>query len=195
MNYTRYAVAFIALLLSACAGTPKKTGNTGMIAATITKKPKPKDSWWNEEAAGTGPTKIVISLADQRAYFYRGKHAIGEANISTGKQGFDTPPGMYKITQKDENHVSNLYGNFIDAEGNIVKKDVDMSKEPDGVPEGLTFEGAKMPFFLRFSQGYGLHAGRLPGYRASHGCIRMPSFMAKHFFEAAEEQTPVIVED
>lgn len=192
MNYTRYAVALIALLLSACAGPPK---NTGMIAATVTKKPKPKDSWWNAEAAGTGPTKIVISLAGQRAYFYRGEHVIGEANISTGKQGFDTPPGMYKITQKDENHVSNLYGNFIDAEGNIVKKDVDMSKEPDGVPEGLTFEGAKMPFFLRFSEGYGLHAGRIPGYRASHGCIRMPSFMAKHFFEAAEERTPVVVED
>jgi lipoprotein-anchoring transpeptidase ErfK/SrfK len=52
-----------------------------------------------------------------------------------------------------------------------------------------------MPFFLRFTRGYGMHAGYVPRYRASHGCIRMPGEMAEHFFDAAEEGTPVIVKE
>jgi lipoprotein-anchoring transpeptidase ErfK/SrfK len=52
-----------------------------------------------------------------------------------------------------------------------------------------------MPYFLRFTRGYGMHAGFVPRYRASHGCIRMPAEMAKHFFDAAELNTPVIVKE
>jgi lipoprotein-anchoring transpeptidase ErfK/SrfK len=187
-------LAIACALLSGCGAPPKKPAkNSGMIAATVGKKTGPRTSYWIDEEL-SGPAKIVISISEQRTYFYKGNKIAGEANISTGKQGFDTPPGKYAVNQKDDKHISNLYGNFVDAEGNIVKKDVDMSKEPE-VPEGLTFAGAKMPYFLRFTEGYGLHAGRLPGYRASHGCIRMSATMAKHFFENAEIGTPVMVQE
>jgi hypothetical protein len=168
---------------------------------TMKKKPKPAPatprpdlpSFWKPEGA-SGPAKIVIALGHQRAYFYRGDKVVGEAKISSGRAGFETPPGTYRVIQKDKDHVSNLYGDFIDEfSGEVVKSNVDISKE--NPPEGTLFRGAKMPYFLRFHSGYGLHAGRLPGRRASHGCVRLPSFMAEHFFNNSEVGTPVIVED
>ena len=98
------------------------------------------------------------------------------------------------MLQKDKDHVSTLYGEFVDeVSGEVVKSNVDVSKESP--PEGTLFEGAKMPYFLRIREGYGLHAGRLPGRRASHGCIRLPRSMAEHFFNNAESGTPVVVEN
>src|SRR5207244_7783752 len=126
----------------------------------------------------------LVSLDQQRAYFYRGKKVVGESTISTGRHGFETPPGVYKVTQKDPDHVSNLYGDYVDEEGDVVKKNVDVTKDPQ--PPNTEFRGAKMPYFLRFTKGYGLHAGHLPGYRASHGCIRMPRALAKSFYNAVD---------
>jgi len=97
------------------------------------------------------------------------------------------------VTQKDQNHVSNLYGNFVNEEGKIVQRDVDMSKMQ--VPDGCVFEGAKMPFYMRFTAGYGLHAGHVPNFPASHGCVRLPRVMAEHFFQNAEVGTPVTVRE
>ena len=78
-------------------------------------------------------------------------------------------------------------------DGSIVKANVSSMK--DHAPAGSQFVGAKMPFFLRFTRGYGMHAGFVPRYRASHGCIRMPAEMAQHFFDAAELDTPVVVKE
>jgi lipoprotein-anchoring transpeptidase ErfK/SrfK len=147
--------------------------------------------WKGDDVSGT--PKIEVHLSEQRAYFYKGKKVVGESNISTGRKGFDTPPGHYRVIQKDKDHVSNLYGDYVDAAGEIVKKNVDVSKDPK--PEGTEFRGAPMKFFLRFTRGYGMHAGYVPRYRASHGCIRMPGEMAEHFFDASEEGTPVIVKE
>jgi hypothetical protein len=147
--------------------------------------------WKGDDVSGA--PKIEVHLAEQRAYFYKGKKLAGESPVSTGRKGFDTPPGSYRVIQKDKDHVSNLYGDYVDAAGEIVKKNVDVSKNPK--PEGAEFRGAKMPFFLRFTRGYGMHAGYVPRYRASHGCIRMPGEMAEHFFDAADEGTPVIVKE
>jgi lipoprotein-anchoring transpeptidase ErfK/SrfK len=118
---------------------------------------------------------------------------VGETNISSGKKGFETPTGQFAVTQRNKDHVSNLYGDFVDEAGEIVKKNVDMSKEQP--PEGVMFVGAKMPYYLRFKDGYGLHAGRLPGYRASHGCVRLPREMARHFYEHSVAGTPVVVRE
>jgi lipoprotein-anchoring transpeptidase ErfK/SrfK len=134
-----------------------------------------------------------VDLSEQRAYFFKAKVLVGETRCSTGKHGFSTPPGEYKVTQKDKDHVSNLYGNFLDAEGNVTQKDVDMSKMT--VPEGMSFSGAKMPFYMRFKDGYGLHAGIVPNHPASHGCIRLPREMASHFFASATVGTPVHVQE
>jgi lipoprotein-anchoring transpeptidase ErfK/SrfK len=152
----------------------------------------PKHSFWKAEGVAGAPY-IQIELSQQRAYFFKGDELVGASVISSGKKGFETPPGTYKVIQKDKNHVSNLYGDYVDEEGNVIQANVDISKDPK--PEdAVAFVGAKMPFFLRFTGGYGMHAGHLPGYRASHGCVRMPSTMAEHFFDEAEIGMPVNVE-
>jgi lipoprotein-anchoring transpeptidase ErfK/SrfK len=140
-----------------------------------------------------GPKKIVVELDEQRAYFYRGRRVVQESAISTGRKGFETPVGRYRVIQKNADHVSNLYGNYVDSRGRIVKANVDVRK--DARPRGTRFEGAEMPYFLRFTGAYGMHAGYVPRHRASHGCIRMPGRNARRFFDAADIGTPVIVKN
>src|SRR4030095_7244322 len=140
-----------------------------------------------------GPPKIVVHVGEQRAYFYKGHRLVGESTVSTGKRGFDTPPGHYHVIEKDKNHVSSEFGDYGHARGEIVKSNSDVRK--DAQPHGTHFDGARMPYFMRFNGGYGMHAGYVPRFRASHGCIRLPSRMARHFFESATEDTPVIVRE
>ena len=173
----------------------------GMLAGCATKppppppqpvpaKPAPPYTW--DDTVGKGAPKIVVDVSKQRAYFYRGDVRVGDTRCSTGKNGFDTQAGTFAVTQKDRNHLSNLYGSFVNEAGGIVKRDVDMSKMK--VPDGCSFQGAKMPFYMRFTGGYGLHAGYVPNYPASHGCVRLPRVMAEHFFENVQVGTPVIVQ-
>ncbi len=157
-----------------------------------TPQPPRKQSYWAPEGV-TGEPSIAIILSEQRAHFFKGQTEVGQAQISSGKKGFETPTGDFKVIQRDKNHVSNLYGEFVDETGVVVKTNVDITKEKP--PEGASFQGAKMPFFLRFHDGAGMHAGRLPGHPASHGCVRLPRFMAEHFFESAPIGTPVRVLD
>jgi lipoprotein-anchoring transpeptidase ErfK/SrfK len=178
--------AISASILAGCATTPPPPPPP----PTPTKPPPPYT--WNDNGA-KGPPKIVIDVTEQRAYFYKGDERIGETRCSTGKSGFRTVTGQFQVTQKNKNHVSNLYGSFVNSDGDVVKSDVDMSKMK--VPEGCSFRGAKMPFYMRFHGGYGVHAGRVPNYPASHGCVRLPSVMAQHFFENSEVGTPVIVKE
>jgi lipoprotein-anchoring transpeptidase ErfK/SrfK len=111
--------------------------------------------------------------------------------ISTGREGFDSPKGSFQVLDKDADHFSSIYGDYVDSSGQVVQKDVDRKKDP--LPTGCKFEGAKMPYFMRFTGGVGMHQGFLPGYAASHGCIRMPEFMARKFFENVSKGTPVRV--
>lgn len=147
-------------------------------------------SYWDGDGVGGAP-RIRISLGEQRAYFYKGDQLVGVSIISTGREGFNTPTGSWRLQQKNRHHVSSLYGDYVDAQGNIIKKDVDTSK--DRRPPGAIYDGAKMPFFMRIHGGVGMHEGFLPGYPASHGCIRMPSFMAEKFFNNVEVGTPVTI--
>jgi lipoprotein-anchoring transpeptidase ErfK/SrfK len=154
--------------------------------------PFPTHAYWHP-GPFRGASKIVVHLHEQRAFFYKGKHLVGETNISTGRRGFDTPPGRYSVIQKDADHYSSLYGDYVNGEGEVVVRNVDVNRSRR--PHGTHFKGAAMPYFLRFTEGYGMHAGFVPRYRASHGCIRMPREMARHFYNAAEIGTPVIVRD
>ncbi len=181
--------AFCAVLLVFVGGCALETKRPPAGKAKPTPEPV-RESYWRGDGVN-GATAITINLTEQRAYFYKDKKLVGESKISTGKKSFETPPGHYKVIQKDKEHVSNLYGDYLDESGEVLKKNVDTSKDPK--PEGAEFRGAKMPFFLRFNGGYGMHAGYVPRYRASHGCVRMPREMAEHFFEAAESGTPVTV--
>ena len=136
---------------------------------------------------------MVVELSCQRVHFYRGEVRVGDSRCSTGKKGFATMAGNFEVTQKDRNHLSNLYGSFVDGGGKVVRRDVDTSKMK--VPPGCSFQGAKMPFYMRFNAGYGLHAGYVPDYPASHGCVRLPRAMAEHLFESCQVSTPVIVRE
>jgi hypothetical protein len=152
--------------------------------------PNGSEGYWRASGR-TGAPKIVVQVGQQRAYFYSGKRLVGESVVSTGKRGFDTPPGHYRVIEKDRDHVSSEFGDYVNGVGQVVKANIDVRKDP--LPEGTRFDGARMPYFLRFNGGYGMHAGYVPRFRASHGCIRLPMGMAKHFFENASEETPVIV--
>jgi hypothetical protein len=147
-------------------------------------------SYWDGDGV-QGPPSIQVNLAEQRAYFYKGDQLVGVSQISAGREGHDTPPGTYKVIQKDKDHASNLYGDYVDATGAVVQKDVEAGKTPK--PPGAIFKGAPMPFFMRITGGVGMHQGYLPGYPASHGCIRMPGKMAETFFSNVDVGTPVTV--
>jgi len=139
-----------------------------------------------------GSPSIRISLSQQRACFYKDGQLAGVSRISSGREGRSTVTGNFHLLQKDLHHVSSLFGRYVDTNGAVVQKDADTSSGPP--PTGTHFEGARMPYFMRIVGGTGMHEGYLPGYPASHGCIRMPGFMAAAFFRSVEVGTPVIIE-
>ena len=75
-----------------------------------------------------GPPSVKIYLKEQRAYFYKADVLVGESQVSAGREGHNTPVGNYKIIQKDKDHASNLYGDYVDAAGNVVQKDVEVGQ-------------------------------------------------------------------
>lgn len=153
--------------------------------------PAPRGYWDGDGI--TGSPKIVIRLADQRAYYYKGSQLVGVTPISTGTDGHSTPRGSFKVSEKDIDHVSSLYGVIKDrATGQVINDDADTRKHKAG--PGEVFELAPMKYFLRFNGAIGMHAGFLPGYPASHGCVRLPEEMAQIFFHNTPLGTPVIVE-
>ena len=122
--------------------------------------------WQPEAATAQGPVSIVVSLPLQRAWVFRGNVLIGRSTISSGQPGYDTPVGRFTILQKRVEHRSSLY------------------------------DDAPMPFMQRLTwDGIALHAGRNPGYPASHGCIRLPRAFARHLFGITAVGTTVVVTD
>ena len=140
-----------------------------------------------------GSPRIQISLGSQQAYFYKGGELVTTSPVSTGKPGFRTPKGSFRISQKKLSHRSNLYGKYVDGSGNVLNGDADSRKDPK--PKGAMFVGAMMPYFMRVNGGIGMHQGYVPGYPASHGCIRLPAQMAALFYQHAPVGTPVSVTD
>ena len=127
---------------------------------------KPGGYLWAPQIAPRGPVTIVISLASQRAYAYRNGVPIGVSTVSTGAPGRETPTGVFVILQKAVTHKSNRYSN------------------------------APMPFMQRLTwKGIAMHAGNLPGYPASHGCIRLPPGFAKLLFGITSRGMTVVITD
>ena len=139
----------------------------------------------------SGRPSIVVDLGEQEAYLYRGKNRTASSRISSGREGHRTPIGHFQVIRKDVDHRSSLYGDYVDASGRVVKANVDSRRSSK--PPHSHFVGASMPYFLEFSPGYGLHQGYLPGVPASHGCIRMPYWKARQFYNVAHIGTPVVV--
>jgi len=121
---------------------------------------------WQPLAAPQGPMVVVVSLEEQTAHVYRNGIAIGSSPISSGRSGHRTPTGVFTILQKEREHHSNLY------------------------------DDAPMPFMERLTwDGVALHAGTLPGYPASHGCVRLPQGFAERLFEVSTRGDTVVVSD
>src|SRR5215469_3599562 len=139
---------------------------TSSVAEADIDKLKPGEFIWAPQLAPEGPTTVVVSLPAQRAYVYRNGVRIGASTISTGKKGHETPTGVFTILQKHEEHYSNRYNN------------------------------APMPYMQRLTwDGIALHAGKLPGYAASHGCVRLPLAFSKALFQETSLGMTVIVTD
>lgn len=127
---------------------------------------KPGEYRWWPELAPEGPVVMVISLPEQRIHVYRNGLRIGVSTVSTGKRGFETRTGIFPILERESEHFSNLY------------------------------DSAPMPFMLRLTwSGTALHAGKVPGYPASHGCIRLPAAFAETLFHASRRGTIVVIAD
>jgi hypothetical protein len=121
---------------------------------------------WEPETAPNGPLFLVIDLPTQRALLYRDGVPIGASTISTGSKGRETPTGLFTVLQKEVVHRSR------------------------------TYDDAPMPYMQRLtSKGVAMHAGHLPGYPASHGCIRLPSGFAKLLYGVTELGTRVKITD
>ena len=125
---------------------------------------KPGQFVWVAQDAYEGPMKIVIVLDIQRMYVFQNDKLIGFSTISSGKKGKETPTGIFNILQKNVDHKSNLYSN------------------------------APMPYMQRLTwDGIAIHGGHLPGYPASHGCIRLPHPFAKALFGVTLMAQEVVV--
>lgn len=125
---------------------------------------KPGQFTWHPERSPDGPVAIVVSIPEQRVHVYRNGIRIAVSTCSTGKPGHSTPTGVFTILEKDKNHHSSTYNN------------------------------APMPNMNRLTwSGVALHAGNLPGYPASHGCIRLPLKFSELLFGVTHVGTAVVV--
>jgi hypothetical protein len=139
---------------------------TSSVAEANIDKLKPGEFIWAPQLAPKGPTAVLVSLSAQRVYVYRNGVRIGASTISSGKKGHKTPTGVFTILQKREKHYSNIYNN------------------------------APMPYMQRLTwDGIALHAGNLPGYAASHGCVRLPLAFSKALFKETSLGMTVVVTD
>jgi L,D-transpeptidase catalytic domain len=136
------------------------------------------------------PAAVVINLTEQTAYLLENGRVALVSPIASGKEGWGTPAGRFHIIKKDANHVSADFGLVVDSYGRIIDPNATPSSP---VPPGCHYMPAPMPDYMQFGPLLGMHGGFLPGYPASHGCVRMPHDMAAEFFARVEVGTPVEV--
>lgn len=160
----------------------------------ISKQAQPKVVPRVLERANSGNTHVTISLGKQRAYLMVGDEIAIDTPISSGKSAGMTPKGSFTILEMDADHRSSIYGSFVNSRGEIVRSGV--STRIDSAPSGTSYRGAPMQWFMRMTwTGVGMHVGELPGYPASHGCIRMPQDIAPLFYQRVKLGSNVTVTD
>lgn len=157
-------LAFAFCTTTALAGPMAQVPPDGRSVAQAVQNLRAGEFLWEPRASPSGPVLVIVSLEKQKAYVYRNGVLIGISTASTGAPGHATPTGVFTILQKEVDHRSNLYND------------------------------APMPFMQRLTwSGVAMHAGNLPGYPASHGCIRLPLAFAKNLYEVTELGLTVIV--
>lgn len=160
-------LALLVVLILATSLTARAAGHTkGRAVQPFTPEFKPGDYVWHPEISPAGPIVAIVSLPEQKMYVYRNGVRIGLSTVSTGTKGHTTPTGMFTILQKKVSHESNIY------------------------------KGARMPHMQRLTwTGIAMHAGHLPGYPASHGCVRLPVDFAEKLYSVTSNGTSVIITD
>jgi hypothetical protein len=137
-----------------------------VIAGTPISQLKKGEYLWMADAVSSGPIVMVVSITEQKAYVYRNGILIGATTVSTGRPGHLTPTGVFTVLQKQKEHRSTIY------------------------------DGAPMPYMQRLTWGgIALHAGGLPGYPESHGCVHLPSEFAKELFAISPAGMTVVIAD
>ena len=179
--------------------TPSPHSKQTKASELIRKQAPPKVIPRALDQATPENVSVTISLSKQRAYFKVGDEIAIDTPVSTGKRAGMTPTGTFVIVQKDADHRSSLYGDFVNRNGQVVRGGV--STRIDSAPSGTTFRGAPMKWFMRFSdpatkegRAEGMHTGLLPCYPASHGCVRLPDEIARMIYEKAAIGTVVTIE-
>ena len=163
---TRPTLSLVAAMLFACHGPAlaQQVELGGRPVLQAVTSLKPGQYVWSPAAAPEGPVLLVVNLATQRAILFRNGVPIGASTVSSGKPGYDTPTGVFTVLEKKQEHYSKTYGN------------------------------APMPNMQRLTwKGVALHAGNLPGYPASHGCIRLPTKFSSLLFGATKLGMTVVI--
>src|SRR5213080_4507205 len=143
-----------------------ETFTEGVRVSPDTNTLNPGEYVWEPERAPEGPLLIIASITEQVAYVYRNGIRIARSSVSTGRPGHPTPTGVFTILEKEVHHTSSIY------------------------------KGAEMPYMERVTWGgIALHAGDLPGYPDSHGCIRLPLEFSKLLFGVTMKGATVIIAD
>ena len=162
-------------------------------ADMICRQPGPKIDKDLEAIVTPSNSHVRISLSKQRVYLMTGDQIYIDSPISSGKAGHSTPRGNFSVMEKDLDHRSSIYGNFVDRNGRIVRAGV--STKIDSAPSGTRYSGAPMKYFCRLTgSGVGMHIGILPGYPASHGCVRLPAEIAPLIYAKVRVGTKVVIE-
>jgi hypothetical protein len=158
------AALLIAPLASATALAQGAKTSAELQFAKQAEKLKPGEWVWKAEIAPDGPVLVYVDLGRQLATVYRNGVRIAVSTISSGKPGHSTPTGVFTILEKNKEHYSRTYDN------------------------------APMPYMQRLTwKGVAMHAGNLPGYPASHGCVRLPMEFAKKLFEVTDKGGTVVI--
>lgn len=165
----RFAISLLvaaSLFATSASAVPFWGAKESSPVETDPAKLKPGQFIWEADASPAGPIVVVVSLVEQRAYVYRNGIRIGVTTISSGRHGYATPTGVFTVLQKDKDHHSNIY------------------------------HDAAMPFTERLTWGgISLHAGGLPGYPSSHGCVHLPSAFAQRLFDVSPMGMVVVISD
>jgi hypothetical protein len=162
----RRAVPLLAVLLLAGPSPGAQPSLASGSVLAAAERLRPGEYIWAPEVAPEGPVLLVVSLATQRAVIYRNGVPIGISTVSTGRPGHATPTGVFTVLQRRVEHYSNLYNN------------------------------APMPYMQRLTWGgVALHGGNLPGYPASHGCIRLPQDFARLLYDITHLGMTVVITD
>jgi hypothetical protein len=165
LKFAIITLTALTALLSA-ATLPGAQHTKGREVEPFARALKPGDYVWHPEVSPAGPVVVLVSLPDQVMYIYRNGVRIGRSTVSTGKQGKRTPTGVFTVLQKKVDHESSIY------------------------------KGAKIPNMQRLTcSGIAMHAGNLPGYPASAGCVRLPGDFAAKLYAVTTLGSTVIIAD